>query len=125
MTPYQFGTTTEMSNLMATGSSAAATSCVLLHERDIEREVSYEKNRYCVDCDCDPRCWPGILPRLVRFVASSGRGGSDTVNINLATDPGKMKQDLHAAKDKATELTGGVTDDVKADGQVQRQCEVK
>ena len=43
--------------------------------------------------------------------------GSNTVNINLATDPDKMKQDAHAIKDKATELTGGVTDDVKADGQ--------
>jgi hypothetical protein len=45
--------------------------------------------------------------------------GSDTVNVNLATDPGKMKQDLHMAEDKATALTGGVTDNVKADGQVQ------
>ena len=44
--------------------------------------------------------------------------GSGTVNINLATDTVKMKQDVHAIKDKATELTGGVKDDVKADGQV-------
>jgi hypothetical protein len=29
-----------------------------------------------------------------------------------------MKQDAEMVKDKATELTGGVTDDVKADGQV-------
>jgi hypothetical protein len=43
--------------------------------------------------------------------------GSDAVNINLATDPGKMKQDAKMVTDKATELTGGVTDDVKADGQ--------
>jgi len=43
--------------------------------------------------------------------------GSSTVNINLATDTDKMKQDVHAMKDTATELTGGVTDDVKADGQ--------
>jgi hypothetical protein len=43
--------------------------------------------------------------------------GSNKVNINLATDPDKMKQDAQAVKDKATELTGGVTDDVKADGQ--------
>ena len=43
--------------------------------------------------------------------------GSGTVNINLATDPGKMKQDAQAVKDKATELTGGVKEDVKADGQ--------
>jgi hypothetical protein len=51
--------------------------------------------------------------------------GSDTVNINLATDPDKMKQDVRAVKDKATELTGGVTDDVKADGQVPRQRDVQ
>lgn len=43
--------------------------------------------------------------------------GSETVNINLATDPGKIKQDAQAVKDKATELTGGVTEGVKADGQ--------
>jgi len=43
--------------------------------------------------------------------------GSSEVNINLATDPGKMKQDVQTAKDKATELTGGVTDDIKVDGQ--------
>jgi hypothetical protein len=40
--------------------------------------------------------------------------GSNVVNINLATDPDKMKQDARAVKDKATELTGGVKDDVKA-----------
>jgi hypothetical protein len=43
--------------------------------------------------------------------------GSNKVNINLATDPDKMKQDAEMAKDKATELTGGVMEDVKADGQ--------
>jgi hypothetical protein len=43
--------------------------------------------------------------------------GSNTVNVNLATDPGKMKQDAQAVKDKATELTGGVTEGVKVDGQ--------
>ena len=43
--------------------------------------------------------------------------GSNKVNINLATDPDKMKQDAKMVTDKATELTGGVTDDVKADGQ--------
>ena len=36
---------------------------------------------------------------------------SNVVNINLATDPDKMKQDARAVKDKATELTGGVKDD--------------
>ena len=43
--------------------------------------------------------------------------GSNMVNINLATDPDKMKQDARAVKDKATELTGGVKHDVKVDGQ--------
>jgi hypothetical protein len=43
--------------------------------------------------------------------------GSNKVNINLATDPDKMKQDVEMVRDKATELTGGVTEDVKADGQ--------
>jgi hypothetical protein len=43
--------------------------------------------------------------------------GSSKVNINLAADPDKMKQDAETVKDKATELTGGVTEDVKADGQ--------
>ena len=42
--------------------------------------------------------------------------GSGTVNINLATDSDKIKQDAQAVKEKATELTGGVTEEVKADG---------
>ena len=33
-------------------------------------------------------------------------GGSNEVNINLATDPDKMKEDAEAVKDKAAELTG-------------------
>ena len=43
--------------------------------------------------------------------------GSNTVNINLAANPDKMKQDAEMVKDKATALTGGVKDDVKTDGQ--------
>ena len=43
--------------------------------------------------------------------------GSNQVNINLATDPDKMKQDAKLVTDKATERTGGVTEDDKADGQ--------
>jgi hypothetical protein len=50
--------------------------------------------------------------------------GSNKANINLATDQDKMKQDAKLVTDKATELTGGVTDDVKADGQAHRQREV-
>jgi hypothetical protein len=51
--------------------------------------------------------------------------GSSEMNINLATDPGKMKQDVQTAKDKASELTGGVTDDVKVDGQENDNATVK
>jgi hypothetical protein len=43
--------------------------------------------------------------------------GSNNVNINLATDTDKMKLDAKMVRDEASELTGGVTDDVKADGQ--------
>ena len=42
--------------------------------------------------------------------------GSSKVSINLATDPVKMKQDAAMVKNKATELTGGVKEDVKVDG---------
>ena len=53
------------------------------------------------------------------FVLSrpTAEAGSSTVNINLATDPDKMKQDAEIVKDKATELTSGVTEGDKADGQ--------
>ena len=51
------------------------------------------------------------------FSSPAPDAGSNKVNINLATDPDKMKQDAKLVSDKATELTGGVTDDVKADGQ--------
>jgi hypothetical protein len=51
--------------------------------------------------------------------------GSNEDYINLATDPDKMKQDAEMVTGKATELTGGVTDDVKADGQARRHREVK
>jgi hypothetical protein len=46
--------------------------------------------------------------------------GSNKVNINLAADPDKMKQDAAIVKDKASELTGGGAEDVKADGQARR-----
>jgi len=51
------------------------------------------------------------------FSSPAPDAGSNKVNINLATDPDKMKQDAKLVSDKATELTGGVTDDGKADGQ--------
>ena len=51
------------------------------------------------------------------FSSPAPEAGSNEVNINLATDPDKMKHDAQMVSDKATELTGGVRDDVKADGQ--------
>ena len=51
--------------------------------------------------------------------------GNYRANINVATDSDKVKQDAEMVRDKATELTGGVTDDVKADGQARRHREVK
>lgn len=43
--------------------------------------------------------------------------GSSTVNVNLATDVDKMKQDAQTVKDKAAGLTSGGTEERKADGQ--------
>jgi hypothetical protein len=43
--------------------------------------------------------------------------GSNKVNINLAANPDKMKQDAKIVTDKATELTGGAKKDSKLDGQ--------
>ena len=50
------------------------------------------------------------------FSSPAPDAGSNKVNINLATDPDKMKQDAKMVSDKATELTGGVKEDVKVDG---------
>jgi hypothetical protein len=40
----------------------------------------------------------------------SPSAGSNEVNINLATDTDKMKEDAQTVKDKAAELTDNVTD---------------
>jgi hypothetical protein len=40
---------------------------------------------------------------------------SNKVNINLATDPDKMKQDAQMISEKATELTDSVKNGVKAE----------
>ena len=39
-------------------------------------------------------------------LSSPDSEGGDRVNINLATDTGKMQDDADAVKDKAAELTG-------------------
>lgn len=52
-------------------------------------------------------------------------GGGNTANSSFAVDPDKMKQNAKTVTDNATELTGGVTEGVKADGQARRQREVK
>ena len=53
------------------------------------------------------RGWFAFVPEM----------GGATANINVANGPDKMKQDAKMVTDKATELTGGVMDDVKVDGQ--------
>ncbi|HUG93418.1 MAG TPA: hypothetical protein VML55_21445 [Planctomycetaceae bacterium] len=45
------------------------------------------------------------------FSSPDPAAGSDTVNINLATDKDKMKDDAQAVKDKAAELTGNSADE--------------
>jgi hypothetical protein len=40
----------------------------------------------------------------------SPAAGSNEVNVNLATDTDKMKEDAKTVKDKAAELTGSATD---------------
>jgi hypothetical protein len=40
----------------------------------------------------------------------SAAAGSNEVNVNLATDTGKLKDDVAIVKDKAAELTGSATD---------------
>lgn len=40
----------------------------------------------------------------------SPTAGSNEVNLNLATDTDKMKEDAQTVKDKAAELTGNATD---------------
>ena len=52
------------------------------------------------------------------FIMSS-RGsdaGSNKVNVNLTVDQGKMQEDAQAVKNKAAELTGSVTEEVKGSG---------
>jgi hypothetical protein len=43
--------------------------------------------------------------------------GSDKVNINLAADPAKVKQDAEIVRDEATKMTSGVTEGVEVDSQ--------
>ena len=43
--------------------------------------------------------------------------GTNKVNINLAANPDKMKQDAKIVTDKASALTGGATNESKPDGQ--------
>jgi hypothetical protein len=52
------------------------------------------------------------------FALSSHRpdAGSDNVNINLKVDRDKMQEDAEAVKNKATELTGKVTEQAPGSG---------
>jgi hypothetical protein len=46
--------------------------------------------------------------------------GSNKVNINLTVDRDKMQEDAETVKNKATELTGNVTEEVKGPGDLER-----
>ena len=56
----------------------------------------------------------------VRYAVSKSRltVGGNTGNVHRAADADKMKLNAKKVTDKATELTGGVTDCDKADGRV-------
>ena len=56
------------------------------------------------------------------FALSSRRPdtGSDKVNVNLTVDRGKMQEDAEAVKNKATQLAGSVTEEVKGPGDLTR-----
>jgi len=48
------------------------------------------------------------------FTLSSPRdAGSNKVNVNLAVDPDRMKEDAEKASDKAAALTGKVAEEAK------------
>jgi hypothetical protein len=59
----------------------------------------------------------GFYREWFAFSRPAAETGSNKVNFNVAADPDKMKQDAKMVTDKATELTGGVRKDIKADGQ--------
>lgn len=54
----------------------------------------------------------------------SSAAGSNEVNVNLATDTGKIKEDAETVKDKAAELTGSATDE-PADPPAQPAAELR
>jgi hypothetical protein len=56
------------------------------------------------------------------FALSSRRPdtGSDKVNVNLTVDRGKMQEDAEAVQNKATQLSGNVTEEVKGPGDLTR-----
>ena len=46
--------------------------------------------------------------------------GSNKVNVNLTVDRGKMQEDAEVVKNKATQLAGSVTEEVKGPGDLTR-----
>ena len=63
----------------------------------------------------------------VRYAVSKSRliVRGNTGNIRLVAETDKMKKNVQTTTNNATELTGGVTEDVTADGQARRHREVK
>jgi hypothetical protein len=106
-----------MSNMIVAGSSAAASRSVSRHEQDIERELSMKKFGAVLIAIAIIVVGLGFYRGWFALSRPAANAGSNTVNINLAADPDKMKQDAEMVKDKATAVTGGATEGVKADGQ--------
>jgi hypothetical protein len=60
----------------------------------------------------------GFLRGWFTLSSPNSAQGSNAVNVNLATDTGKIKEDAEKVKDKAAELTGSATDQPTKPGDV-------
>jgi hypothetical protein len=106
-----------MSNKIVAGSSAAAFNSTCDTNGAWEREFSVKRLSAVLIAIAILVIGMGFYRGWFAVSCPAADAGSNAVNINLAADPDKMKRDAEMVKDKATELTGGVKDGVKADGQ--------
>jgi hypothetical protein len=59
------------------------------------------------------------------FSRSAPESGNNKVSITLDADPDKMKEDAKIVTARAKQLTGGVRNDAKADGQANESVKTK
>ena len=102
--------------MIVAGSSAAASGVELSNIR-IKSKLSCEKSDRSAACVRDSRDRIEYFLGSVRRVEIQTHRGGKTGNISLAAGTDKMKKNAEMTTNKATELTGGVTEGVKADGQ--------